>query len=99
MAAGPAAGHRFAWCCWIEENPGNGVSLESKESRSGSRAIRLEPPEGKRVSLVSAPEVPVPAGTLALGAWVRTTGAKALVELQLVAAGARSNENQASTGD
>ncbi len=78
---------------WIEENPGDGVSLESKEVHSGSRAIRLEPPEGKRVSLVSAPEVPVPVGPLALSAWVRTTGAQALLELQLVAAGARSNQD------
>jgi len=78
---------------WIEENSGDGVSLESKEVRSGSRAIQLEPPEGKRVSLVSAPEVPVPAGPLVLSAWVHTTGAKALLELQLVAAGARSNQN------
>ena len=78
---------------WIEENSGDGVSLESKEVHSGSRAIRLVPPEGKRVSLVSAPEVPVPVGPLALSAWVRTTGAKALLELQLVAAGARSNQD------
>ena len=57
------------------------------------RAIRLAPPEGERVSLVSAPEVPVPAGPLALSAWVRTAGAKALLELQLVAAGARSDQD------
>ena len=61
---------------WIEGSPGDGVSLESKEVHSGSRAIRFVPPEGERVSLVSAPEVPVPAGPLALSAWVRTTGAK-----------------------
>ncbi len=77
---------------WIEGSPGDGVSLESKEVHSGSRAIRFVPPEGERVSLVSAPEVPVPAGPLALSAWVRTTGAKAWLELQLVAAGARSNQ-------
>jgi hypothetical protein len=78
---------------WIDGGPGDGVSLESKEVHCGSRAIRLEPPEGKRVSLVSAPEVPVPAGPLVLSAWVRTTSAKALLDLQLVAAGARSNQD------
>ena len=77
---------------WIEGNSGEGVSWESKEVHSG-----LHDPDctagGKRVSLVSAPEASVPAGPLVLSAWVRTTAAKALLELELVAAGARSDQN------
>ena len=78
---------------WVEGNPGDGVSLERKEVHSGLRAMRVTPPAGKKLSVASAPEMPVPVGVLTLSAWVRTCSAKASLELELVAAGAHADQD------
>jgi len=77
---------------WIEGDSTEGVALEQKEVHSGSQSLVIAPLAGKQRSVISAPEMPVPVGTVTLSAWVRTTGAKGVLAMDFVADGAKPSD-------
>ncbi|MEI8198144.1 MAG: hypothetical protein WCI73_19800, partial [Phycisphaerae bacterium] len=77
---------------WQNDTATASVMLEQTQAPSGTAALAVNPPAGKNVAVFSAPEIPLPAGTATLSAWVRTTGAHAKLELEFVPAGLKPSD-------
>jgi len=69
---------------WMIEGPSaEGASLRSQEAKFGASALRLAPPSGKSLVLISTPEAKVEPGPLALSVWLDAEpSAKAVLEIE-----------------
>ncbi len=72
---------------WAEGSDREGLVVSEATAHGGRRGLSLKPAADRPLKLLSAPPARVPAGELTFSAWVKTAGAQAVFEIELVKSG------------